>query len=91
MEPQILPSHIVTPTVPAMKPEHAEWPGMALGLIGAVLVAQASPKLQAIGFSVWLASNALLITGAYWRKAWPLALMFAFYFFVSGWGLYQRL
>ena len=67
-----------------------QWPGATLGLIGALLVAMASPRNRRLGFILWLGSNACLITWACWSGAWPLAGMYVFYFATSVLGVWNN-
>ncbi|MCK6490621.1 MAG: hypothetical protein L6R48_20400 [Planctomycetes bacterium] len=64
-----------------------QYPGVALGLIGAVLVSQRTPRLRRMGFLLWIASNVLLISWAISAAAWGLLAMYAVYSVTSvmGW------
>lgn len=48
----------------AMQMDLLQYPGVALGLIGAVLVSQRSPRARRSGFLLWIGSNVLLISWA---------------------------
>ena len=63
-----------------------QWPGALLGLIGALLVPQQSPRARRWGFGVWIASNICLIIFAVHTAAWALVGMYAFYGITSVWG-----
>jgi hypothetical protein len=61
--------------------------GVTLGLAGAVLVSQRSPRSRRWGFLLWIASNILLISWAVGAAAWGLLAMYAVYSVTSlmGW------
>jgi hypothetical protein len=52
-----------------------QWPGMALGLAGAPLVASTSAGTRRIGFGLWLISNACWIAWGLDAAAWGLVAM----------------
>ncbi len=56
-----------------------QWPGAVLGLIGALLVAQASVNQRRAGFIIWIISNTLLIGWAIYAQAWALVGMYVLY------------
>lgn len=64
-----------------------QYPGVALGLIGAILVSQRSSRARRWGFGLWIGSNALLISWAVGATAWGLLAMYAVYSVTSvmGW------
>ena len=64
-----------------------QYPGVALGLIGAVLVSQRSLRARRSGFLLWRGSNVLLISWAVGAAAWGLLAMYAVYSVTSvmGW------
>ena len=61
--------------------------GVALGLLGAVLVSSALARHRRRGFGLWIASNACLIAWAVSSGAWGLLAMYAVYSATSvmGW------
>ena len=67
-----------------------QWPGAALGLIGALLVAGTSSDARRLGFALWLGSNAFLIGWTLWSNAWGLFGMYVFYFITSALGLWNN-
>ena len=71
----------------AMQMDLLQYPGVALGLIGAVLVSQSSPRARRSGFLLWIGSNVLLISWAIGAAAWGLLAMYAVYSVTSvmGW------
>lgn len=64
-----------------------QWPGAALGLIGAVLVSGKTARGRRWGFGLWLGSNSLLITWCIWAQAWGLLAMYVVYLVTSAVGL----
>jgi hypothetical protein len=64
-----------------------QYPGVALGLVGAVLVCQRTASIRRWGFLLWIGSNALLISWAIGAAAWGLLAMYAVYSVTSvmGW------
>jgi hypothetical protein len=64
-----------------------QYPGVALGLIGAVLVSQGTTSRRRRGFQLWIGSNVLLIAWAVQAAAWGLLAMYAVYTVTSlmGW------
>lgn len=64
-----------------------QYPGMALSLLGAFLVAGRSAQWRRAGFTVWLISNAVLFAWALSVHAWGVAVMYIAFFLTSAWGL----
>jgi len=64
-----------------------QYPGVALGLVGAILVSQRSAYRRRCGFLLWIGSNVLLISWAVGAAAWGLLAMYAVYSVTSvmGW------
>lgn len=64
-----------------------QYPGVVLGLIGAVLVSGSSARSRRWGFGLWIGSNACLITWSVADGAWGLLAMYAVYSVTSviGW------
>ena len=64
-----------------------QYPGVALGLAGALLVSQRSVRARRWGFLLWIGSNTLLILWAVGAAAWALLAMYAVYSATSvvGW------
>jgi hypothetical protein len=64
-----------------------QWPGMVLGLLGAVLVASGQARVRRAGFAVWLVSNGCWIVWALHAQAWGLLGMQVFFSVTSvmGW------
>ena len=64
-----------------------QYPGVALGLVGAVLVSQRASRARRCGFLLWIGSNVLLISWAVSAAAWGLLAMYAVYSVTSvmGW------
>jgi hypothetical protein len=56
-----------------------QYPGVILGLAGAVLVSGASTHRRRLGFGVWIISNAFLITWAAATGAWGILVMNSVY------------
>jgi hypothetical protein len=52
-----------------------QWPGMALGLLGAWWVASPHRHVRARGFLVWIASNACWIAWSIASGGWGLLIM----------------
>jgi hypothetical protein len=52
-----------------------QWPAMALGLLGAFLVASGDRGRRRVGFGVWVASNGLWIAWGCHGGAWGLVAM----------------
>lgn len=52
-----------------------QWPGMALGLLGAWLVASGKRPVRRRGFAVWIASNVCWIIWSIATSAWGLLIM----------------
>lgn len=67
-----------------------QYPGAALGLVGAVLVAGKTDRWRRLGFGLWLGSNAALIGWAIWAGAWGLFGMYVVYFVTSAIGLWNN-
>jgi hypothetical protein len=61
--------------------------GSLCGMAGGTLVALARPWHRAIGFSIWLFSNLLLISWALMVGAWYMVALFLFYSVTSSLGL----
>jgi len=53
-----------------------QYPGVALGLVGATLVSQRASRARRWGFLLWIGSNALLISWAVGAEAWGLLSMY---------------
>lgn len=68
-----------------------QWPGMALGLAGAPLVACRSDRLRLWGFAAWLASNACWIVWATNAQAWGLLAMQSVFCLTSAQGVWNHL
>lgn len=64
-----------------------QYSGVALGLIGAILVSQRSAQHRRWGFLLWIGSNVLLISWTIGAAAWGLLAMYAVYSVTSimGW------
>jgi hypothetical protein len=64
-----------------------QYGGVALGLIGAILVSQRTTRARRSGFLLWIGSNVLLISWAVGVAAWGLLAMYAVYSVTSvmGW------
>jgi len=67
-----------------------QWPGMALGLLGAPLVASARARLRMHGFAAWLVSNLCWIAWAIDAHAWGLVAMQLVFCASSAAGLYNN-
>jgi hypothetical protein len=63
-----------------------QWPGAALGLIGAALVSGNSNRARRWGFATWIVSNLVLIVWCVWSGAWGLLAMYSVYLITSGMG-----
>jgi hypothetical protein len=63
-----------------------QWPGAALGLIGAALVSGRTARARRWGFATWIASNLVLIVWCIWTAAWGLLAMYRVYLFTSAMG-----
>jgi hypothetical protein len=67
------------------------YPGVILGLLGALLVAQSSARFVRAGFALWMGSNVCLIIWASGLDdGWPMVGMFAFYFVTSALGWWNH-
>ncbi len=64
-----------------------QWIGAVLGLTGALLVAQVSPRWRRWGFRGWILSNIALGIFAANAHAWPLLGMYVLYGLTSILGL----
>lgn len=52
-----------------------QWPGMALGLAGAVLVARRTNRARRWGFGLWIVSNVCWIAFSAGAQTWGLLIM----------------
>lgn len=64
-----------------------QWPGMALGLLGAVFVAGTSHQRRRWGFALWVGSNTFWIANGLGSGTWGLVIMQIFFLATSaaGW------
>ena len=67
-----------------------QWPGMALGLLGAVLVAGTDRKRRRWGFALWVGSNAFWIVNAVGSGTWGLVIMQICFLATSGLGWWNH-
>ncbi len=67
-----------------------QYPGVALGLIGAILVSQRASRARRWGFLFWICSNVLLISWAVGAAAWGLLAMYVVYSVTSVLGLWNN-
>lgn len=75
---------------PAFWLDACQWPGMALGLVGAVLVAGRSVRSRRWGFALWVASNLFWIANATHTGTWGLVIMQACFLVTSGLGWWNN-
>lgn len=67
-----------------------QWPGMALGLLGAVFVAGTDRARRRWGFGLWVGSNCFWIVNALGSGTWGLVIMQMFFLFTSGLGWWNH-
>ena len=68
-----------------------QWPGVVLGLAGALLVSQSDSRRRRIGFLTWIVSNICLVLYALTIGAWGLLGMYIFYGLTSALGVKNNL
>ena len=88
----LVPTHIDSPknsTPPhRLRIDPLKAPAVALGVIGAFLVASPSTSLRTAGFICWLVGNLLWVVSGLRTKDWYITILFGFYFISAGLGLF---
>lgn len=64
--------------------------GAYMGIIGGIFNCLTNTKYKVIGFTIWFASNTILVVWAYNYNEIELMYMYIFFFATSGIGIYTH-